>query len=125
MADKQDDETQEAAEILTDLLANQGSIAPKPSNGNTQVGDAQKAALQQLVAHGGGGNVLNEKSVRALLDAMGGAEEGGGGEKRHVFWDTQVSSLCGLSCVWLWCKFKLYYYVHLVTDDALLLLYLM
>jgi hypothetical protein len=83
MADKQDDETQEAAEILTDLLANQ-SLA----NGTTtQVGEAQKAALQHLVADssGNGGNVLNEKSVRALLDAMGGE-----GEKRHVFWDTQV-----------------------------------
>ena len=77
----QDDETQEAAEILTDLLANQ-SLS---TNNATQVGEAQNAALQQLI--NGNNNVLNEQSVRALLDAMGGAEEG---EKKHVFWDTQV-----------------------------------
>lgn len=104
-----EDETQEAAEILTDLLANQSfsgttnstipvktgnayavddpgsSTNEPPANEGTQVGEAQKAALQQLV---NGNNVLNEKSVRALLDAMGGGSEGG---KKHVFWDTQVS----------------------------------
>lgn len=101
-----EDETQEAAEILTDLLANQSlanatvtnrvvsantddSTNQPPANNDaegTQVGEAQKAALQQLVS---GNNVLNEKSVRALLDAMGGGSSEG--ETKHMFWDTQVS----------------------------------
>jgi hypothetical protein len=79
-----DEETQEAAEILSDLLANQ-SLAAAPS---TQVGEAQTAALRQLMGHN---NVLRETSVRALLDAMGGDGVGNEDrEKRHVFWDTQV-----------------------------------
>lgn len=98
----QDDETQEAAEILTDLLANQ-SLS---TNNATQVGEAQNAALQQLINGNNNNNVLNEQSVRALLDAMGGAEEG---EKKHVFWDTQVRRnvelvvdffVCLLVCFW-------------------------
>jgi len=87
MSDEQTGNThEEAAEILTDLMANQ-SLSANNNGGTTQVGEAQKAALQQLVS---GNNVLNERSVKALLDAMSG-NGGEGGEKKHVFWDTQVS----------------------------------
>eukprot|EP00956_Cyclotella_meneghiniana_P038461 scaffold154747_cov38-Cyclotella_meneghiniana.AAC.1 len=89
--DKDEDETQEAAEILTDLLASENPVSvPRGSDSNdrttgTQVQEAQAAALQQLVS---GNNVLNERSVRALLDAM---SSNGDEDKKHVFWDTQVS----------------------------------
>lgn len=85
------DETQEAAEILTDLLTGQNLVSvpstddSKDGTTGTQVQEAQAAALQQLVS---GNNVLNERSVRALLDAMG---SGGEEDQKHVFWDTQVS----------------------------------
>jgi hypothetical protein len=87
-----DDRNEEAAEILTDLLSNQATVSRNDTNGSdvkTQVGEAQQAALQQLIRQEPSG-VLNEKSVRALLDAMGGGVVQDEGEKKHVFWDTQV-----------------------------------
>ena len=95
-----DDDHGEAAEILTDLLQN-GQIIPASANGdnadagrtdtssgateaaaaacreNTQVGEAQQAAIQQMMQHLKLGGV-------ALPSAS--ADQ----EKRHAFWDTQV-----------------------------------
>mmetsp|Transcript_7173 Transcript_7173/g.17840 ORF Transcript_7173/g.17840 Transcript_7173/m.17840 type:complete len:533 (+) Transcript_7173:171-1769(+) len=94
-----DDDHGEAAEILTDLLQN-GQIIPASANGdnadagrtdtssgateaaaaacreNTQVGEAQQAAIQQMMQHLKLGGV-------ALPSAS--ADQ----EKRHAFWDTQ------------------------------------
>ena len=93
--DTNDDDTdhrdEDAAEILSDLLQNQASVSTDSGSG-TQVGEAQQAALQQLIRQEPSA-VLNQPSVRALLDAMGGDSRGdaaGEAGKKHVFWDTQV-----------------------------------
>ncbi|KAL7482070.1 hypothetical protein ACHAW6_007762 [Cyclotella cf. meneghiniana] len=90
--DDADHRDEEAAEILSDLLQNQASLSNAKSLNGTQVGEAQQAALQQLIRQEPSA-VLNQQSVRALLDAMGGDSRGdvaaGEGGRKHVFWDTQ------------------------------------
>lgn len=95
--DDADHRDEEAAEILSDLLQNQASVSNAKSLNGTQVGEAQQAALQQLIRQEPSA-VLNQQSVRALLDAMGGDSRGdvaaGEGGRKHVFWDTQVRHVC-------------------------------
>lgn len=80
-----DNNHQEVAEILTDLVQNQMAISSADA---TQVAEAQTTALQQLLQTGGT-SAMKQQTVQALLDA---AMKGDAGEKKqHAFWDTQVS----------------------------------
>ncbi len=84
-SNEEDIRHEDAAEILSNLLQNQAALNINPSNitaaanaskTNFSVGEAQNAAVQQL------------------LEAMkGDSSRGGGDEKggtKHAFWDTQV-----------------------------------
>ena len=91
-----DDNHEEAAEILTDLVQNQMSIS---SGDATQIAEAQTTALQQLLQQGGA-SASKQQAVQALLDAAmkGDASvqqqlmgQVSGEKKQHAFWDTQVS----------------------------------
>ena len=84
-----DDGHDDAADILTNLLQNQVSL----SNTNTANNDALASAI-------GGGQVgeAQQAAVQQLLEAMRGdvTTQGDGadaGEKKHAFWDTQVRLL--------------------------------
>jgi hypothetical protein len=89
---------EDAAEILTNLLQNQAATTAG-DNGNgqqaaataggkgctTQVGEAQQAAIQQMMQQLKLGGV---SLPNAAAEAAGGAT--GDQEKKHAFWDTQV-----------------------------------
>eukprot|EP00584_Thalassiosira_punctigera_P010807 CAMPEP_0172546074 /NCGR_PEP_ID=MMETSP1067-20121228/15898_1 /TAXON_ID=265564 ORGANISM="Thalassiosira punctigera, Strain Tpunct2005C2" /NCGR_SAMPLE_ID=MMETSP1067 /ASSEMBLY_ACC=CAM_ASM_000444 /LENGTH=513 /DNA_ID=CAMNT_0013332945 /DNA_START=181 /DNA_END=1722 /DNA_ORIENTATION=+ len=79
--------SEDAAEILADLLRNQGGGGAASSSaltttagagGNTQVGEAQQAAIQQM---------MQQLKLGGAVTALPNAANGGGG--RHAFWDTQ------------------------------------
>jgi len=91
------DNHEEATEILSDLLQNQTpagasavNIPPPQSNANdenTQVGEAQQAAIQQMMAQlalQGVNLQAIDPSTGAVVSAAGNEEE-----KKHAFWDTQ------------------------------------
>ena len=110
--DEADDEDRhdEAAEILTNLIQNQVSLANTDQTnsgrsssaaaaafGGGQVGEAQQAAIQQLLQQEPSA-MLKQETMVAVLDAMRGdvakaqqaAVDNSLGEKKHAFWDTQV-----------------------------------
>ena len=78
---------EEAAEILTDLVQNQMSIS---SSDATQMAEAQTTALQQLLQQGAA-SASKQQTVQALLDAAMKSDAAQGDKKQHAFWDTQVS----------------------------------
>ena len=87
-----DDNHEEAAEILTDLVQNQMSIS---SGDATQIAEAQTTALQQLLQQGGS-SASKQQNLQALLDAAmkgdaAAQQQLTGEKKQHAFWDTQVS----------------------------------
>ena len=86
-ADDADDNHEEAAEILTDLVQNQMSIN---SGDTTQIAEAQTTALQQLLQQGGSA-ASKQQNLQALLDAAMKGAAVTGEKKEHAFWDTQVS----------------------------------
>lgn len=73
----------EAAEIINNLLQNQvvpGGAAADASGSNTQVGEAQQAAIQQMMQQLKLGGMT-------LPNAVADAE--GSDDTKHAFWDTQ------------------------------------
>ncbi|KAL7494440.1 hypothetical protein ACHAWT_006610 [Skeletonema menzelii] len=81
-----DDNHEEAAEILTDLVQNQMSLS-------SNVAEAQTAALQQLLQQGGA-SASKQQNLQALIEAaMKGdvavQQQLTGEKKQHAFWDTQ------------------------------------
>ena len=102
-----DDNHEEATEILSDLLRNQaaagaaGMVVPSPQppaaatdGGNsaegTQVGEAQQAAMQQMMSQLAMQGV-NVQAIDTSSLLAGRAEAAGqSGDKKHAFWDTQV-----------------------------------
>ena len=104
-ANGDDNSHDEAAEILTDLVQNQMSMGSSSARAadNTQIVEAQSTALQQLLQQGGASAAGSQPSpMQSILDAamkgnvaaqqqlMSQAAETG--EKKHLFWDTQVST---------------------------------
>ena len=82
-----------ATDILTHLLAADNGTSSSPaansaaistSGENTQVGEAQQAALLQIFQQ------LQMEGGLPLPEAAAGAGESDQ-EKKHAFWDTQVS----------------------------------
>lgn len=106
VADGDDNSHDEAAEILTDLVQNQMSMGSSSARAadNTQIVEAQTTALQQLLQQGGASAAgsSQQSTMQSILDAamkgnvaaqqqlMSQAAETG--EKKHLFWDTQVST---------------------------------
>ena len=105
VANGDDNSHDEAAEILTDLVQNQMSMGSSSARAadNTQIVEAQTTALQQLLQQGGASAAGSQQSpMQSILDAamkgnvtaqqqlMSQAAETG--EKKHLFWDTQVST---------------------------------
>ena len=108
VANGDDNGHDEAAEILSDLVQNQVSVS-STSAADTQIIEAQTTALQQLLQQGGASAAAKQKSsMQSLLDAamkgnaaaqqqlMGQADATG--EKKHLFWDTQVSNARNMYC---------------------------
>lgn len=102
--DDADNRHEEAAEILSNLLHNQAVLTDE-ANGissvrttpdDSQVGEAQQAALQQLINQEPSA-MSKQKAMAAVLDALKGdvgqqqqfVDMSEGGEKKHLFWDTQ------------------------------------
>lgn len=95
VANGDDNSHDEAAEILTDLVQNQMSMGSSSARAadNTQIVEAQTTALQQLLQQGGASAAGSQQSpMQSILDAaMKGSQTAETGEKKHLFWDTQVS----------------------------------
>ena len=96
VANGDDNSHDEAAEILTDLVQNQMSMGSSSARAadNTQIVEAQTTALQQLLQQGGASAAGSQQSsMQSILDAaMKGSQAAETGEKKHLFWDTQVST---------------------------------
>lgn len=98
------DNHEEAAEILTDLVQNQMSISSADAS---QIAEAQTTALQQLLQQGGA-SASKQQTVQALLDAAMKGDAAvqqqlmgqvSGEKKQHAFWDTQVSLHILWTCI--------------------------
>ena len=105
-----DDNHEEATEILSDLLRNQAAAgaagmgpSPQPSASateppagsnsteGTQVGEAQQAAMQQMMSQLAMQGVNVQAIDASSLVAAAASPSGKAGDKKHAFWDTQVS----------------------------------
>ena len=110
----------EAAEILSDLVQNQMSI--RSINDNSQLIEAQTTALQQLLQQGGASAAAKQQAIHSIFDA---AAAKGDGEKKHLFWDTQVSNKHIVQNWWrLYCNQNLQYLRHIPTSQLCPLMYI-